>query len=144
MDLPDDIYDKVVKLSEEGNEELDSGKLNEAMRLFEKAAKLLPKPVTQWDAACWLFGSTGDIYFQLADYENARQSLQIAVASGDGNENPFIHLRLGQSLYELGIVDLAGQHLVQAFMLEGEEIFESEPACYLDFLRSKIELTDSL
>ena len=45
--------------------------------------------------------------------------------------NPFIHLRLGQCLYELGEVEVASDHLEQAYMNGGGKLFQNETPKYL-------------
>ncbi len=45
-----------------------------------------------------------------------------------------MHLRLGESLYEMGLKDKAKEHLLQAYMLEEEEIFSEQDPEYFELL----------
>lgn len=52
----------------------------------------------------------------------------------DGLDNPFIQLRLGECFFELGNITKAKEHLLKAYMIEGEEIFEDEPQKYMNLI----------
>lgn len=58
----------------------------------------------------------------------------------DGQANPFVQLRLGETLYELGDKEGAKEHLFSSYMLEGKDIFEEENPKYLRFLEEYFEL----
>ena len=53
--------------------------------------------------------------------------------------NPFIHLRLGQSQYEVGNLERAADELTRAFAIEGEQLFEEDNPKYFEFLKTKID-----
>ncbi|GGA28702.1 hypothetical protein GCM10011384_17680 [Psychrobacillus lasiicapitis] len=61
-----------------------------------------------------------------------------AINCPDGIENPFIMLRLGETLYELGDVNKAKDYLLRAYILEGYSIFENEEEKYFDVIKSEI------
>ena len=52
----------------------------------------------------------------------------------DAIGNPFIHLRLGQTQFELGNKDRAADELMRAYMGAGAEIFVGEAPKYLQYL----------
>jgi hypothetical protein len=54
--------------------------------------------------------------------------------------NGFVHLRLGEDLFELKQKEKALDHLLRAYMLEGKEIFDGEDEKYFEFLRQNVEL----
>lgn len=56
----------------------------------------------------------------------------------DGLGNPFIQLRLGECFFELGNITKAKEHLLKAYMIEGEEIFEDEPQKYMNLISKNI------
>ena len=80
----------------------DAGNCNAAVKCFEDALDLLPLPLDQWSAACWLFTAIGDTLFLADRYSEAIQPLLDAVKCSGGIGNPFLHLRLGQTQFELG------------------------------------------
>jgi hypothetical protein len=53
--------------------------------------------------------------------------------------NPFIHLRLGQSQFEVGNMERAGDELARAYMGDGTEIFSSEDPKYFEFLKTILD-----
>lgn len=134
-ELPDELHQRIVALSERANEAIDSGKPADAIDPLNEALDLLPEPQHDWDAWTWLNATLGDAHFALADYKNAKISLFDALSGPDGSTNPFILLRLGQSLYELGEYAQAHSWLAQAHMLEGDALFAQEPAKYLASLK---------
>jgi tetratricopeptide (TPR) repeat protein len=138
MELPDKLYDRVTAFSEAGNALMDSGDFLAAIEKWQQAFTLLPEPKLEWDAATWLLASIGDAHFQLGEYEAAKQSLYDALNASGGHENPFIYLRLGQSMTQTDD-SRAVEFLLKAYMLEGESIFEAEPdgVQYLLLLRQQ-------
>jgi hypothetical protein len=139
-ELPDDIYAEVRRLSEEGNEFADRDDVIPALERFQAAWGLLPEPRTQWSAGLWLLASMGDMQFFCEEYASARDSLMTAMREYDeGRGNPFICLRLGQCMYELGDTKGSANWLAGAFMLEGHEIFEQEDPKYWAFLKTQLK-----
>lgn len=142
MELPDAVYDQITALSEQGNEELDAGYPDRAIRSWSKAINLLPEPRFVWDAAGWLYASIGDAYWQAGKANDARDALINAVRSSGTQDNPFVFYRLGEVQLSLGDEKNAIENLLKAYMLAGNEIFETEPegSDLLTFLRKHVKL----
>ncbi|SCB49034.1 tetratricopeptide repeat protein [Rhizobium multihospitium] len=136
-ELPDNIYDRVTELSEQGNDLLDHGNAKAAISIWRSALQLLPEPRRQWNAAVWLHASIGDAQRQDGDLDAALDSFRQAAASGDGYANSFVQLGIGSCLYDLGRHEESTDPLLRAYMSEGEEIFEESDPSYLDFLRKR-------
>lgn len=136
-ELPDDIYDRITELSEQGNDLLDRGDTKAAISTWRSALQLLPEPRRQWDAAVWLHASIGDAQREDGDLNGALDSFQQAAASGDGYANSFVQLGLGTCLYDLGRQEESTDPLLRAYMGEGEEIFEESEPKYLAYLRKR-------
>lgn len=134
-ELTDEIYDQIEELSEQGNDYCDEEKWEKAIKCFHKALELLPEPKEDWEAATWLYAALGDAFFFLEKYDEAVENLKRARMCSDGMANPFIFLRLGESYYELGEMELAKKHLFDAYMMEGTEIFEQEDEKYYELVR---------
>ena len=134
--LSDSLHAEIVQLSERGNALADAGQWDEAVACFEAALDLLPEPLEQWSAACWLFTAIGDACFFKGDFARAIQPLLDAVKCHGGTGNPFLHLRLGQTQFELGHEILAAEELARAYMGGGTEIFDGEDAKYLALVKS--------
>jgi tetratricopeptide (TPR) repeat protein len=140
QELDDDLYDRILELSEEGNHLADADSYEAAHKKFEEALDLVPNPKIDWEASLWLYASIGDMYFFLRDYENATENFYNALNCPDGKSNAFVHLRLGESLYELRQDEKSIDHLLRAYMLEGKELFADEEEKYFKFLSKKVEL----
>ena len=133
---------QVAQLIDEGNDYSDKGQHCESLRCYCDALALFPDPLEQRAETLWLFTAIGDALFHLGHYQKAIDALSDAIGCG-GLGNPFIHFRLGQSHFELNNQPKAADELTRAYMGAGEEIFQGEPARYLEFLKTKIELPDA-
>ena len=141
-DLDEHTHEQIKELCEAGDELLDEDDFEGAVAQYEQALTLIPEPKTEWEAATWVYTALGDSYFALGDLPAALESLQQAVVSPDGLGNPFVHLRLGQVQYETGNAEKSADELARAYMGAGREIFEDEDPKYLDFLGTKMVLSD--
>jgi len=139
-EIPDAIYEKLTRLTEDGNVLADASDSAGALACFRAAWELLPEPRLDWDAALWLLVSIGDMEFQLGHYERARQELMSAVKHfEEAPANSFIRLRLGQVLFELAKDEEAASWLAGAYLMEGKRIFENEDPKYLAFIKPKLK-----
>ncbi len=129
---------RVDAIAEHGTALTDRGDYNAAVRQYIAALKLLPEPVTQWDEATWLLTAIGDVQFLAGRFEEARLALSDCMHCPGAIGNPFIHLRLGETQFELGDLTRAADELARAYMGAGAEIFHQEPAKYFTFLKTKI------
>ncbi len=138
MELDDEIYEEIVELSDKGNELMEDGEFNEAMEVFKKALNLIPEPKDIWEASTWVYAALGDASFFSEDYEAGLNYMFEALKCPDGIGNPFILLRIGQCFFELDNIYKAKEYLLQAYMLEGEEIFEVEDDKYFKIVENLI------
>ena len=141
-ELSQDIKDKIDKLAIQANEMIEQDDFELAYEAVMKALELIPEPVSSYTEATWLFATLGDIFFLSEDFEQSLDAFSDAVNSADGLGNPFIHLRLGQCKFELAILDDAADELIRAYMAEGFEIFENEDPKYLEFLKTRADLSE--
>jgi len=137
-DLPDETYDTITDLSERGNTLLEAGDIEGAITAWEDALAVVPSPTTEWEAALWLHASLGEAYRMSGRLDIARDHLFDALNCPDGHMNPFVLLRLGETLVDQGQPDLGVDHLLRAYMLEEEDIFEEDDdKPYLQILRDR-------
>lgn len=139
VELPAPLYQRISELAEVGNRLAEDGQYQDAVAKYVEGLQLLPEPITDWDACTWLLVSIGDAHFLAGNHEQARVALTDAMHCPDAIGNPFIHLRLGQTQFELGHLDQAADELARAFMLEGLTVFEEEDPKYLAFLRTRLK-----
>ncbi len=137
MDLPVELAAEIDRLCERGNDLLDEGKLTEAIVEYRAAEALLPEPKTSWEAATWVYAALGDAYYFREDFQGALILFHQAMLPLRGAGNEFLHLRLGQCLFELGQTERAADELGRAYLAGGDEVFEDEDPKYLEFLRTQ-------
>lgn len=133
------IYDTITSLSSEGNGLIERGDFRGAIAKWSEALTLIPEPKADWEASTWLYASIADAHYQQASYSEARAACFDALNCPGGIGNPFVHYRLGQCEVRLGNDESAVSHLLQAYMLDGEEIFlaDEDGGEYLDILTSR-------
>jgi tetratricopeptide (TPR) repeat protein len=130
----------IDKLSEEGNMLAEVNDFDGAIKKYEQAMAIVPQPQSEYEASMWLYASIGDMYFFKEDYETSASNLYNSLNCLNGQVSGFVHLRLGQNLFELDQKDKALNHFMTAYMLEGKDIFNGEDKKYFKFLRAKAEL----
>lgn len=125
--------------AEEGNELFDEKKYEQAIKVWQEGLDQLDKPLNMQSEAVWFQTSIADALFMMDRFEEAYDYLWDAKSnlSGEGVNNPFVLMRLGQCAYELG-KDNAREFLLMAYMIEGEELFENDDEKYLDAIRDMI------
>jgi tetratricopeptide (TPR) repeat protein len=137
-EIEDHIYNEIEALSEEGNLLAEKGNYDSAIEKFKEAFSLVPDLKKEWETSTWLLTSIGDMYFFKNDFDSASKFFYDALNCPDGIENPFINLRLGQSLMELGQIQMSKEYLLRAYMIEGKEIFEEEDQKYFSLIEDLV------
>lgn len=138
--LPDDLSEQINAHCSEGDALAMEDQFEDALAEFENAWELLPEPRTQWEAALWILSALGDAHFFLEDWQACCDALMLAVKECAGAmENPFVRLRLGQSLFELGNRREAANWWTPAYLQEGLPLFDAEDPKYLTYLKSQLQ-----
>ncbi|WP_342559050.1 hypothetical protein [Metasolibacillus sp. FSL K6-0083] len=138
MELNDQLYDEILKLCNDGNTFVEKGEDDKAIESYNAALDLVPLPKSDWETSTWIYTALGDTYFLNYDYENAKSNFYNALNCPDGISNPFILLRLGESLFECGELDKAKEYLLRAYILEGYRIFFNEDDKYFELIKDMI------
>ncbi len=134
MELDERLYEKITDLCDEGEGLLEEGLYEKALTKYKKALDLLPLPKEEWEASTWIYSAIGDTYFLKKDYKTASTYFYNALNCPDGISNPFILLRLGQSLFEIRDLEKSKEYLLKAYMLEGYNIFNDEDDKYINLI----------
>ena len=135
-EIDDDVYKNICELSKIGDSHLTRNEYSKAIEQYHKAFDLIPEPFEDYQASTWLLTAIGDTYFLAQDYINALHALEEAMYCPEAIGNPFIHLRLGQALFELTNFDKARNELARAYLGGGKEIFEDENSKYYEYLKT--------
>jgi hypothetical protein len=138
-ELPDDTYAEIQRLCKEGDELAKNGNGAAGLQKYRAALTLVPRPVTNWDAATWILTAIGDVNFLSGDFSAGRDTLSAAMHCPGAIGNPFIHLRLGQCQYELGDTPRAADELARAYMGAGHWIFTEDDPKYWAFLKTQLK-----
>jgi tetratricopeptide (TPR) repeat protein len=133
-ELNEQLHARISKLCEEGDSLANDGSHQQALTKYAQAWDLLPEPKAQWDAALWILGAQADALFFARKYENAISVLSQALEIPGGIGNPFLHLRLGESYYEVSDPSKAADELTRAYLGGGRELFENEDPKYFKML----------
>ena len=139
MELTDEVYDKIVALSEKGDEYADKEQFTSALKQYGEALALLPEPKTDWEAATWLYVAMGDAYYNKQQLAQAMNAYQKAMMSPEGTGNAYIWFCIGQIFYEESNYEKAKTHFMSAYLLDGDEIFENENPEYLKLIKEETE-----
>lgn len=137
----DDADQRVQRLLDEGDDLLDEGRPDQALSSFEAAWELLPEPRTDHPLTLHVLAAIGDARFFKADFTAGKQALMNAMKCSHWEliGNPFVRLRLGQCLFELGETRKAANWLAGAFLTEGVKLFAEDDPKYLEFMKSQLE-----
>jgi tetratricopeptide (TPR) repeat protein len=138
--LPGTLVKKIQEKIDAGDEFLNTDAFARAVKLYQEAIQMIPKPNYLYEVALPAFTALGEANFYSGNYPAALSAFKEALKAPGGVENPLLHLRLGQTYFESGDLDPAADSLTRAYALDGTDIFEGEDDKYLAFLASRIEL----
>ncbi len=139
--LDKQTYTKIEELCRQGDGLAENENYSGALDKYWQAYDLVPEPKNDWEATTWILTAIGDANFMNADYQAAVENLSGAMHCPQAIGNPYIHLRLGESQYEVGNLDRAADELTRAYAIAGEEIFEHENPMYFEFLKTRIDIS---
>ncbi len=136
-ELDDAIYAEIVRLSKSGDDLAAEARYEAAVAEYNEAWELVPEPKNTWEASTWILAAIADACFLMGKHESARRALEYAMGCPNGLGNPFLHLRLGQVLFEEGEKDAAADELMRAYMGGGAEVFDEDDPKYFEFLKTR-------
>ena len=140
MELDAKTYEAIKTWCAIGDQFASEKRYEESIVEYNKAWKLIPEPKNDWEASTWILGAIADATCLAGYITSAREALEYAMTCPGAIGNPFLHMRYGQVLYEIGDLDRATDELMRAYMGAGDDIFVSEDAKYLTFLRTCTKL----
>lgn len=139
MELSNELYNQIVSELEQGDQYVETGQHNEAIKKYETALNLVPFQKENWEVSLHIYTAMADSYFNLGNYQQASNNYEQALKCPDGLDNGYVWLGLGEAFYELENMNKAKDALISAYMLEGEEIFEEEDGKYFFLIQDLIK-----
>lgn len=139
MEISEEAYSKITEYCRQGDMLLEDGNTELAYENYISALDLIPNPKINYEAATWIYVALGDIYLSLKDYEKARDSYYDAMNCPNGMTNPYVLLRLGETLVETKDDENAKEYLLRAYMLVGDDIFLEEDEKYYSSIKDIIK-----
>ena len=131
--------DNVARLFAQGENYADANMAGAALNCFRAAWDVLPEPRESQALAVCIMTAVADESFFLRQWAGCRDSIQHAFRCGADPANPFLRLRLGQALFELGEAAEAENWFIPAFLAEGPSLFANEDPKYLSSLYGMIK-----
>jgi tetratricopeptide (TPR) repeat protein len=141
-ELDEATHARLTSICTEGNVLAEAGDLDGALKMYQRALEIVPEPIHQWEATTWLFTALGDVLFLQRRYAQARDFLAEAMHCPGAIGNPFIHLRLGQTQYELQEHDRAKDELARAYLVGGDEVYAGQDPKYLLYIKEILRPAD--
>jgi hypothetical protein len=133
-----DRLEEVERLFAEGEAFADEEADEDALALFRAAWDALPDPRSEQEPAVRILAAIADSHFHLGQWEECHRSVQAAFCSGAELDNPFLRLRIGQVLFELGEFAESANWLAPLYLAEGLAPFDGEEPKYLNSFRSRL------
>lgn len=134
-----DALAEAERLLAEGDALADTGQDAKALACFQNAWEVLPRPADEQEPAIRILAAIADSHFHLGAWDACAQAVLHAFRCGADVGNPFLRLRLGQALFELGNEREAANWLVPAYLSEGRALFEADDPKYLNFFHSQLK-----
>jgi len=140
IELSPTVHEAIQHFCADGDALAAARRYEEAIAEYNRAWEIVPEPKNRWNASTWILAAIADAAFLAGYNTSAREALEYAMTCPDAVGNPFLHLRLGQILFDSEEHDRAAEELMRAYMGAGSEIFAAEDDRYLAFLRTKAAL----
>jgi tetratricopeptide (TPR) repeat protein len=113
--LSKESSEKISELSKEAETLVAQRRLKEAVKKYDRALKLVPEPVERYEATTWLLVAKGDALLAAGDVSGGADAFAYARYCFKG-DNPYVLLKEGICLFELGEPSRALQSLARAYM----------------------------
>lgn len=142
MEISEEAYTKITEYCRQGDNSLEEGNQKLAYEQYSNALDLIPNPKVKYEESTWIYVALGDIYLSLKDYEKARDCFYEAKNCPNGLSNPYVLLRLGETLVETRDEESAKEYLLRAYMLVGDDIFLEEDEKYYASIKNIVRTGD--
>lgn len=137
--LDDTLVARITQLCEQGDDDVEGGRYDEAIARYREAFTLVPRPVHAWAVSTFILTSIAEAHYLAGDYARTRDAVNDAFACDGAVGNPFLHLRMGQAEHLLGNRGRAVDELIRAYERGGEEVFAGEDPKYLAMVKASLD-----
>lgn len=132
--IPDiELENKIVSLVEDGNMHHDKKNFAQALVKYTEAWASLPEVKTEWEISGWVASCIYSAYFDMSDYESAKQWAKISLQTRSSEIDTAPLIDLGMVCYELGELDEAYSYFNDAYEYGKKRAFQERPKKYIDF-----------
>src|SRR5690349_5930934 len=114
-ELPAAVHEAIQRHCANGDALAEGRQYEAAVQEYNRAWAMVPDPKTEWNASTWIRAAIGDACFLSGYLTSAREALRYAMLCPGAIGNPFLHLRLGQVLFDQAELDGAADELIRAY-----------------------------
>ena len=132
-----------LRLIETADKHLGLYELEQAKDGYEKALRLLSFGRENEEQTARALVSLGDCYYLKSDFRAAVREYSKACNLPLGYANSYALLRLGQVYYDMEYLSQAKHYLLQAYLIEGQDLFEYEDSKYYELIKDEELLSES-
>ena len=123
------------RLTDKADRHFEMCELAEAIDCYGKVLRLISVKKELEEQTAWTLSAIGDCYFVMRDFKSALRHYIKAFNLPTGYANAYAQLRAGQVFYEQGNMEQARHYMLQAYLIEGDELFEDEDWKYFDLIK---------
>ena len=142
-ELDTEVYEKILKLSEEGNTLHEVANFNESIAKYKEAMGLLPNQKYEWDSFSWLANNIGLSYLELSEWDKAYQYFRASLLTPQGMEEALTWFCAGEALYKQELFFECKDYFIRAYLMNNE-ILDGTNKKYLDFIEKELHNLNSI
>ena len=135
--LPETLENNIRTLYNQGYDHYDKCHFKQALRTLYKGWVLIPQPQIEHEISGWILTAIGDCYYRMMNYKSGLEALRSAIHCPNTMQHAFVHLRLGQCLYELGQREDSYQEFKMAIKFGDTGVFNGQTAKYVNFYKTR-------
>lgn len=130
----------IEKLIEKADKQMDYSAYKKAQKLYEQALDMMLEPQIEHPLYFEVQAAIGDVLISQGKNREAQKLIERLLKQEEAQGKAYLHLRLGQLLFESNKMAEAEAELKIALEMGGEELFEGEYEEY--YLCAKGELEE--
>ena len=134
LEISSKLNAEIRKIAKDGDAQANKGNWAGQIEKYQEVWKLVPEPKLDWDGGTWIIGGIAEAFYQMKQFDHAKEFFLQGLDCHRGEQNSFLQLRLGQIYFDEGDLEKAKAHLKKAWDLSEGRAFVGEPKKYRDFL----------